>query len=211
MIDGTWRPPVTGWFGPRSQEVLKAAFELLKSAGFRVQDGKMLDPQGKPRLRDPDLIGDEERLAAIYQRTLEKIGIDVGIRALDGDQIQSRQAALRLRGADRHQRPSATPCRPAASNSAAGDRSQLKQKGRSSRRRRRSRDRRRDRRDAERSYQGRLCRCRPCARPASISGNYIVPMQYNTQQWLAYWSYLEHPQRPPIFGYQLPTWRRKPN
>ena len=27
----------------------------------------------------------------IYQRTLEKIGIDVSIRSLDGDQIQSRK------------------------------------------------------------------------------------------------------------------------
>ena len=39
----------------------------------------------------------------------------------------------------------------------------------------------------------------------------MVPMQYNAQQWIAYWNYLEHPQKPPIFGYQLPTWWRKPN
>ncbi|MBW8908418.1 MAG: ABC transporter substrate-binding protein, partial [Mesorhizobium sp.] len=44
-----------------------------------------------------------------------------------------------------------------------------------------------------------------------ISGNYMVPMQYNTQQWIAYWNYLEHPQKTPIFGYQLPAWWRKPN
>ncbi|TIT96434.1 MAG: ABC transporter substrate-binding protein, partial [Mesorhizobium sp.] len=43
-----------------------------------------------------------------------------------------------------------------------------------------------------------------------ISGNYMVPMQHNTQQWLAYWSYLEHPQKTPISGYRLPTWWRKP-
>ena len=44
-----------------------------------------------------------------------------------------------------------------------------------------------------------------------ISGNYIVPMQYNTQQWVAYWNYLDHPQKTPIFGYQLPAWWRRPN
>ncbi|TIT58844.1 MAG: ABC transporter substrate-binding protein, partial [Mesorhizobium sp.] len=32
-----------------------------------------------------------------------------------------------------------------------------------------------------------------------ISGNYMVPMQHNTQQWIAYWNYLEHPQKTPIF------------
>jgi peptide/nickel transport system substrate-binding protein len=35
-------------------------------------------------------------------------------------------------------------------------------------------------------------------------------MQHNTQQWLAYWSYLEHPRKTPISGYRLPTWWRKP-
>ena len=44
-----------------------------------------------------------------------------------------------------------------------------------------------------------------------ISGNYMVPMQYNAQQWLAYWNYLDHPKKTPIFGYQWPTWWRKPN
>jgi peptide/nickel transport system substrate-binding protein len=39
----------------------------------------------------------------------------------------------------------------------------------------------------------------------------MVPMQHNTQQWLAYWNYLEHPQKTPISGYRLPTWWRKAN
>src|SRR5882757_843838 len=91
VMDGTWRPPVTDGSG-QDRKVLKAAFDLLKAAGYHVQDGKMLDPQGNP-LSFEILTSsqDEERLAAVYQRTLEKIGIDVGIRTLDGDQIQSRK------------------------------------------------------------------------------------------------------------------------
>jgi len=39
-----------------------------------------------------------------------------------------------------------------------------------------------------------------------ISGAYMVPMQHNSKQFVAYWSYLEHPKKTPIYGYQLPTW-----
>ena len=44
-----------------------------------------------------------------------------------------------------------------------------------------------------------------------ISGNYMVPMQYNAEQWIAYWNYLDHPKATALFGYQLPVWWRKPN
>ena len=43
-----------------------------------------------------------------------------------------------------------------------------------------------------------------------ISGHYMVPMQYDPRQWIAYWTYLEHPRKTPIYGYQLPTWWSKP-
>ena len=45
----------------------------------------------------------------------------------------------------------------------------------------------------------------------AISGSYMVPMQHNLEQWMAYWNYMEHPQTTPIYGYQLPVWWRKPN
>ncbi len=42
-----------------------------------------------------------------------------------------------------------------------------------------------------------------------ISGAYMVPMQHNSKQWIAYWKYLKHPDKTPIFGYQLPAWWRE--
>jgi len=87
-MDGTYRPPVTDGSG-QDRKVLKAAFDLLKSVGYTVQDGVMLDPEGKPfAFEILTSSQDEERLAAIYQRTLEKIGIEVGIRGLEGDQVR---------------------------------------------------------------------------------------------------------------------------
>lgn len=91
VMDGTWKPPVTDGSG-QDRKVLKTAFDLLKSIGYHVQDGTMLDPDGKPfGFEILTASQDEERLAGIYQRTLEKIGINVSIRSLDGDQIQSRK------------------------------------------------------------------------------------------------------------------------
>ncbi|TIY08336.1 MAG: ABC transporter substrate-binding protein, partial [Mesorhizobium sp.] len=91
VMDGTWRPPVTDGSG-QDRKVLKAAFDILKGAGYALQDGVMLDPEGKPfGFEILTASQNEERLAAIYQRTLAKIGIAVTIRSLDGDQIQSRK------------------------------------------------------------------------------------------------------------------------
>jgi peptide/nickel transport system substrate-binding protein len=211
VMDGTWRPPVTDGSG-QDRKVLKAAFELLKGAGFRVQDGKMLDPQGKPfGFEILTSSQDEERLAAVYQRTLEKIGIDVGIRTLDGDQIQSRKQRLDFEvligtsgfsnslspGSEQVGRWGSVAAKTEGSFNLAGVADPAV-------------DAAIDAMLNARAKEDYVAAVRVLDR-LLISGNYIVPMQYNTQQWLAYWSYLEHPQKTPIFGYQLPTWWRKPN
>jgi peptide/nickel transport system substrate-binding protein len=36
-------------------------------------------------------------------------------------------------------------------------------------------------------------------------------MQHNPQQLVAYWNKLGHPEKDPLFGFQLPTWWVKPN
>src|SRR6185312_8080543 len=91
VMDGTWRPPVTDGSG-QDRKVLKAAFDLFKSAGYVLKDGAMRDPSGQPfGFEILTSSQDEVRLASIYPRPLDKIGIDVSIRTLDGDEIQSRK------------------------------------------------------------------------------------------------------------------------
>jgi peptide/nickel transport system substrate-binding protein len=211
VMDGTWRPPVTDGSG-QDRKVLKAAFELLKGAGFHVQDGKMLDPQGNPfGFEIMTSSQDEERLAAVYQRTLEKIGIDVDIRTLDGDQIQSRKQRYDFEvligtsgfsnslspGSEQVGRWGSVAAKTEGSFNLAGVADPAI-------------DAAIDAMLNARTKEDYVAAVRVLDR-LLISGNYIVPMQYNTQQWLAYWSYLEHPQKTPIFGYQLPAWWRKPD
>ena len=39
-----------------------------------------------------------------------------------------------------------------------------------------------------------------------LSGAYVVPLYYQPEQWVARWSRIHHPEKTPIYGYQLPTW-----
>ncbi|MER9966455.1 extracellular solute-binding protein [Mesorhizobium sp. M0060] len=210
VMDGTYRPPVTDGSG-QDRKVLKAAFELLKSAGYTVQDGAMLDPEGKPfGFEILTASQDEERLAAIYQRTLEKLGIDVGIRSLDGDQIQSRKQRFDFEvlvgstgfnnslspGIEQTGRWGSAAAKAEGSFNLAGVADPAVDGAIEAMLRARSKE---DYVAAVRVLDRLL-----------ISGNYMVPTQHNNQQWLAYWNYLEHPQKTPIYGYQLPTWWRKP-
>ncbi len=211
VMDGTWRPPVTDGSG-QDRKVLKAAFELLKAAGYHVQDGKMLDPQGNPlSFEILTASQDEERLATVYQRTLEKIGIDVTIRTLDGDQIQSRKQRYDFEvligssgfnnslspGSEQVGRWGSVAAKTEGSFNLAGVADPAV-------------DAAIDAMLNARTKEDYVAAVRVLDR-LLISGNYMVPMQFNTQQWLAYWNYLEHPQKTPIFGYQLPAWWRKPN
>ncbi|RVC60011.1 ABC transporter substrate-binding protein, partial [Mesorhizobium sp. M4B.F.Ca.ET.088.02.2.1] len=211
VMDGSWRPPVTDGSG-QDRKVLRVAFELLKSEGYTVKDGVMHDPQGNPfGFEILTASQDEERLAAIYQRTLEKIGIEMTIRSLDGDQIQSRKQRFDFEvligssgfnnslspGIEQIGRWGSSAARAEGSFNLAGVADPAV-------------DAAIDAMLRARSKEDYVAAVRVLDR-LLISGNYMVPMQYNAQQWLAYWNYLEHPQKTPIFGYQLPSWWRKPN
>ncbi|RVD70189.1 MAG: ABC transporter substrate-binding protein [Mesorhizobium sp.] len=211
VMEGTWRPPVNDGTG-QDRKVLKAAFDLLKGEGYAVKDGVLLDPKGNPfGFEILTASQDEERFATIYQRTLQKIGIDVTIRSLEADQIQSRKQRFDfevLIGSS------------GFSNSLSPGIEQTFRWGSSEAKREGSFnlagvadpaiDSAMDAMLKARTKEDYVAAVRVLDR-LLISGNYMVPMQYNTQQWLAYWNYLEHPQKTPIFGYQLPVWWRKPN
>ncbi|MES0156729.1 extracellular solute-binding protein [Mesorhizobium sp. M0018] len=208
VMDGTYRPPVTDGSG-QDRKVLKAGFEILKGAGYTVQDGVMLDPEGKPfGFEILTASQDEERLAAIYQRALAKLGIGVSIRSLEGDQIQSRKQRLDFDvligssasslspGIEQRARWGSSTAKKEGSFNLAGVADPAVDAAIEAMLRARSKE---DYVAAVRVLDRLL-----------ISGNYMVPTQHNNQQWLAYWNYLEHPQKTPIYGYQLPTWWRKP-
>ncbi|MER9398301.1 extracellular solute-binding protein [Mesorhizobium sp. M0615] len=211
VMDGSWRPPVNDGTG-QDRKVMKVAFDLLKSQGYAVRDGVLLDPKGTPfGFEILTASQDEERFAAIYQRSLEKIGIAVTIRSLEADQIQSRKQRFDFEvlvgssgfsnslspGMEQNLRWGSSEAKREGSFNLAGVADPAVDAAIDAMLRARTKD---DYVAAVRVLDRLL-----------ISGNYMVPMQYNAQQWLAYWNYLDHPKKTPIFGYQWPTWWRKPN
>ncbi|MGX5844482.1 extracellular solute-binding protein [Mesorhizobium sp. ArgA1] len=211
VMDGTWRPPVNDGTG-QDRKVLKVAFDLLKSQGFAVKDGVLLDPKGNPfGFEILTASQEEERFATIYQRTLEKIGITATIRSLEADQIQSRKQRFDFEvligssgfsnslspGIEQSFRWGSSEAKREGSFNLAGVADPAV-------------DAAIDAMLRARTKEDYVAAVRVLDR-LLISGNYMVPMQYNAQQWLAYWNYLDHPKKTPIFGYQWPTWWRKAN
>jgi len=211
VMDGTWLPPVTDGSG-QDRKVLKAAFEILKGQGYHIENGQLLDKQGQPFIFEILTSSqDEERLASLYQRTLAKIGITVSIRSLDGDQIQSRKQRYDFDvligasgfnnslspGIEQRGRWGSEAAKVDGSFNLAGVAEPAVDAAINAMLNARTKE---DFVAAVRVLDRLL-----------ISGNYMVPMQYNPDQWVAYWSYLEHPKVTPLFGYQLPVWWRKPD
>lgn len=211
VMDGTWLPPVTDGSG-QDRKVLKAAFDILKSQGYHIENGQLLDKQGEPfAFEILTSSQDEERLASLYQRTLAKIGIAVSIRSLDGDQIQSRKQRYDFDvligasgfnnslspGIEQRGRWGSEAAKVDGSFNLAGVAEPAVDAAINAMLNARSKE---DFVAAVRVLDRLL-----------ISGNYMVPMQYNPDQWVAYWTYMEHPKVTPLFGYQLPVWWRKPN
>ena len=211
VMDGTYRPPETDGSG-RDRALLKTALDMLKEAGFTLKDGKLLDPSGQPFSFEILTSSQaEERLAAVYQRTLAKIGITVGIRTLEADQIQLRKqrfdfdALIGSTGFEGTLSPGIELTFRWGSDSRDAEGSMnlagvadpaidavidaiLKA-------------------DSKENY---VAAVRALDR-LLISGAYMVPMQHNTEQFIAYWNYLAHPEKTPLFGYRLATWWRKPD
>lgn len=211
VMDGTYKPPQTDGSG-RDRAALKAALDLLKSAGYRLDGRTLLDPSGQPFAFEILASSQsEERLAAIYQRTLEKIGIAVSIRTLDDTQMQQRKQRFDFDvvigvtgftgslspGIEQSFRWGSASANTEGSFNLAGVASPAI-------------DAAIDAMLRARSKEDYVAAVRVLDR-LLISGAYMVPMQHNTEQWLAYWKYLEHPAKTSIYGYQLPVWWRKPN
>jgi microcin C transport system substrate-binding protein len=87
-------PPKTDGTG-NNRENLRVARALLAEAGYRIESGKLLDPQGKPFALE--FLADDPRFVEIlapYLRSLSLIGIDARTRMLDPAQYERRRKAF---------------------------------------------------------------------------------------------------------------------
>lgn len=84
----------TGMGGRRAN--MRRALKLLKQAGWRLRDGKLVNAETGQPMRFEVLIqsGQDEGLVLEWQRTLARLGIEVSIRSVDATQFRQRLNAF---------------------------------------------------------------------------------------------------------------------
>ncbi len=86
-----YKPPATNGSG-RIRKNLRAAFKLLKAAGWEVKDGKLVNPKtGQPMSFEFLLVSPAfERIVLPFVRNLKRLGVAVKVRTVDVAQYQNR-------------------------------------------------------------------------------------------------------------------------
>ena len=92
IISGKFRLPVSDGSG-FDRQMLRAALELFKQAGYRFENKKLVDARGKP-FEFEILISNtktQEKLALAWQQNIAKLGINMTIRVADSTQLEQRK------------------------------------------------------------------------------------------------------------------------
>ncbi|MEZ5923551.1 MAG: extracellular solute-binding protein [Hyphomicrobiaceae bacterium] len=91
VFEAAYVPPVSDGSG-QDRKLLRQARKLLDEAGYKVQGGRLIGPDGMPlaiEFIDDDSSG-TERFLLPYIKNLKLLGIDATFRAVDATQLQNR-------------------------------------------------------------------------------------------------------------------------
>ncbi len=206
VLAGSWAPPSSDGTG-RDRAFLKKGFDALKAAGYEMKDAVLYAPDGRPLAFEILLNGKSgEAISVAWQRTLEKLGIQVSIRSVDSAQYLQRQqtydfdvilqsyTASLSPGGEQFGRWGSSSRDVNGTYNFAGVADPAVDAMLDALVKARSRD---DFVAAVRAYDRVL-----------MSGSYLVPLYHQPEQWIARWKHIRHPDTVPLYGYQLPTWWR---
>jgi peptide/nickel transport system substrate-binding protein len=210
VLDGTWSPPVSDGSG-RDRAMLRQALELLRAAGYEL-DGTTLRDRSTHRAFSFEIMvtdRDEERLALNFAGNLARAGINMQVRLVDAVQYDQRRSTFDFDMIEYRWEQSLSPGNEQTfywGSAAASE-------------------------DGSRNYMGvrspavdAMIAAMLSARQrvdfvaavraldrVLISGCYVVPLFYLPAQWVARWSYIQHPARTSLYGYLPETWWRQPS
>ena len=204
VLAGTYKPPISNGSG-RDRKLLRKASNLLKQAGYKMRDGQLFDKDGKAMEFEILTLGQrQEKLAIIYRRSLEKLGIKVNVRKVDDAQYQRRTknfdydmvlqtyTASLSPGIEQLGRWGTISTNLEGSFNYAGANDPALDYLIDKILQARSRE---DFITAVRAYDRML-----------ISGDYLVPLYHLDQQWVAHRSYIKPPEKTALYGFRLETW-----
>jgi peptide/nickel transport system substrate-binding protein len=91
IMDGTWRVPSSGK-SSGGRKNLRQAYDLLRQAGYRVRDGRMVDVRTGEQLAVEFLVLSraQARIVTDYAENLKRLGIAAAIRQVEGSQYWAR-------------------------------------------------------------------------------------------------------------------------
>jgi peptide/nickel transport system substrate-binding protein len=204
VMDGTFRLPETSGTG-RDRSVQRAALDLLMTAGYRIEGGRLIDGQGRQLgFEVMTQTEGQEKLALAYQRTLSSLGIAMRIRTVDDAQYQQRSQTYDYDiivksypsslspGAEQISRwHSRSADVPGTFNFAGTKEPAI--------------DAMIDAMIRSRSDEEFQAAVRAFDR-VLLSGYYLVPLYHVDKQWIARWSHIGRPEDQPLYGYTLSTW-----
>ena len=90
MLSGSWHPPQSDGTG-RDRGNARKAFDLLKSAGWTLDKGVMINTSGQPLAFEILVVTRvQERLALNFGESLQRLGIKLNVRLVDDVQYWQR-------------------------------------------------------------------------------------------------------------------------
>jgi len=205
ILNGTYRFPTTDGSG-RNRANQKIAFKLLTDAGMVLKGGRLVNAKTGRALAFEILANSnaQEALLLSYARSLEPLGISVRIRVVDSaqyqerlstfdyDMIQNTWPASLSPGNEQLFRWSAKTANAQGSFNFAGVKNPAA-------------DAMIAAMLAAETEPKFISAVRALDR-VLLSGDYVVPLFYTPNQWVAYWARLHHPDKTPLFGYAVDTW-----
>lgn len=204
ILDGSYLFPVSDGTG-HNRENARLAFELLKSAGYSLVDGKLMHPErGQLSFEILGSSAAQERLLSGFLGDLKRLGIDGRLRVVDSAQYQSRikdydydmiqytwPSSLSPGNEQLFRWSSAIADTPGSFNYAG-----VKNPA------------------ADAMIREMLLADTPDRFLSAVraldrvllSGDYVIPLFHAPTQWIAHWQRLKHPDAQPLSGYNLDTW-----
>jgi peptide/nickel transport system substrate-binding protein len=205
IMEGTYQFPQSSGSG-RNRKNQSAAFKLLKEAGYELRAGKLINKKTGRQLEFEILAGStsQEGLLLSFARDVERLGIKVNFRVVDSaqyqsrltnydyDMIQSTWSSSLSPGNEQLFRWSSKAAKTPGTYNFAGVENPAA--------------------DAliqalleAKSEEEFVSAVRALDR-VLLSGDYVIPLFHVPKQWLAYWTHLRHPEKTPLFGYNLDSW-----
>ena len=205
IMAGTYRFPSTSGTG-RDRANQRAAFRLLKEAGYKLEGEMLVDPKTGRQLEFEILAAStaQEGLLLSFARDVERLGLKVNVRVVDSaqyqarltnydyDMIQNTWVSSLSPGNEQLFRWSTAAAKTPGTYNFAGVENPAADAMISALL-------------AAKSEENFVSAVRALDR-VLLSGDYVIPLFYTPKQWVAYWTRLRHPETTPLFGYNVDSW-----